>query len=86
MRRRLTLVATKELDGVDEAGVEAARPPHPGRSHASPGAREPGHVAGGGQTEGLPSEAEGAIAAEGVGEHAVEPPGARQHPVVRGLR
>jgi len=81
-------VASEELDGVDEARVEAARPPHPRRAHAAPGGRELGHVAGRGQAAKvllLLLVVVPAVAAERVGEHAVEveAPGARQHPVVR---
>jgi hypothetical protein len=82
-------VAAEELDGVDETRVQAARPPHPRRAHAAPGSREPRHVAGRGQAaQVLAVVVPAAVAAERVGEHAleVEPAGARQHPVVRGRR
>jgi len=78
-------VAAEELDGVDETRVQAARPPHPRRTHAAPGSREPRHVAGRGQAAQV-LVVPATVAAERVGEHAleVEPAGARQHPVVRG--
>lgn len=83
-------MAAEELDGVDETRVQAARPPHPRRTHAAPRNREPRHVAGRGQAAQVlvlvvPAAT---VAAERVGENAleVEPAGARQHPVVRGRR
>jgi hypothetical protein len=87
--RRLTLVASEELDGVDEAPVEGARPPHPRRAHAAPGGREPQHVAGGGQAAAEVLVAAGAVVStERIGERTVqvELAGAREHPVVRGRR
>ena len=84
-------MAAEELDGVDEARVEATRPPHPRRAHAATRGRELGHVAGRGQGAEvmlLVMVVVPAVAAERVSEHAVEvePAGARQHPVVRGRR
>lgn len=91
-------MASEELDGVDEAGVERARPPHARRAHAALGG-ELGHEPGA-QAERLravevvvvvvvpaddaaqSADAASAVAAEGVGEHAVEPARCRQHPVV----
>lgn len=91
-------MASEELDGVDEAGVERARPPHARRAHAALGG-ELGHEPGA-QAERLRAvevvvvvvpaddaaqaadDAATAVAAEGVREHAVEPARCRQHPVV----
>lgn len=78
-----TLVAAEELHGVHEAGMEGAGPAHAGRAHAALGG-ELGHEPGS-QAEGLravemmmvsaethaDAAAGGAVAAEGVGEHAV---------------
>jgi hypothetical protein len=77
-------VAAEELDGVDEAGVEGARPPHARRAHAALGG-ELGHEPGA-QAERLravevvvvvvpadAAQAAAAVAEEGLGEHAVQP-------------
>uniref|UniRef100_A0A0A8YN34 Uncharacterized protein n=1 Tax=Arundo donax TaxID=35708 RepID=A0A0A8YN34_ARUDO len=86
-------MAAEELNGVDEARVEGARPPHPRHAHAVPRCREPHrHVPGRGQAAQVVVVAAAvsvaAVAARVGGEHAmeVEPTGARHHPVVRGRR